>query len=264
MEKNIFNQSGSFKKYLPFFVVFLLFFQNCKTSKLLPNTTSSKVKFDQSVFQHIDTSLLNFKYLASKINVKASLNGKQQNFNANMRWKKNEIIWLSFSIFGFEGVRVSITPDSLKIIDRLNRQYYEEPFSYINEKAGFNITFNELENILVGKTIKMDTKKATYSILPNGDYQIMYNDPAFSNITKLDSNKLLPIEMKINDISGKNLHVNYNNYMEKAGKLFSMNRMIIANDLQNRIEIEAKYEQIEIKDFLEFPFQINQSFTRVH
>jgi hypothetical protein len=34
--------------------------------------------------------------------------------------------------------------------------------------------------------------------------------------------------------------------------------------MMNKIEIDANYEQIEVKDFLEFPFQINQNYTRVH
>lgn len=254
-----------FKKiHFPFFIVFLLFFQNCKTAKLATSNPTTANQPNQSIFSHIDSSLLNFKYLASKLSVKANLNGKQQNFNANMKWKKNEQIWLSFSILGFEGVRISITPDSLKIIDRLNKQFYVEPFSYLNEKAGMDITFGELENILLGKIIKMDTKNAIYSVLENGNHQIKYDGATISNLTNLDSIMHLPVDMTITDNSGRILYVAFSNYVKKEGKLFSMNRLIKANDVMNKIEIDAKYEQIEVKDFLEFPFQINQNYTRVH
>jgi hypothetical protein len=181
-----------------------------------------------------------------------------------MKWKKNEQIWLSFSILGFEGVRISITPDSLKIIDRLNKQFYVEPFSYLNEKAGMDITFGELENILLGKIIKMDTKNAIYSVLENENHQIKYDGATISNLTNLDSIMHLPVDMTITDNSGRILYVAFSNYVKKEGKLFSMNRLIKANDVMNKIEIDAKYEQIEVKDFLEFPFQINQNYTRVH
>ena len=254
-----------FKKiHFPFFIAFLLLFQNCRTAKLATTIPITIHQSNQSIFSHIDSSMLNFNYLASKLSVKTNLNGKQQNFNANMKWKKNEQIWLSFSILGFEGVRISITPDSIKIIDRLNKQFYIEPFSYLNEKAGMDITFGELENILLGKTIKMDNKSAIYSVLENGNHQIKYDGATFSNQTNLDSIMQLPVDMTILDNSGRILFVAFSNYVKKEGKFFSMNRLIKANDMMNKIEIDANYEQIEVKDFLEFPFQINQNYTRVH
>ena len=228
-----------FKKiHFPFFIAFLWLFQNCRTAKLATTIPITNHQSNQSIFSHIDSSLLN--------------------------WKKNEQIWLSFSILGFEGVRISITPDSIKIIDRLNKQFYIEPFSYLNEKAGMDITFGELENILLGKTIKMDNKSAIYSVLENGNHQIKYDGATFSNQTNLDSIMQLPVDMTILDNSGRILFVAFSNYVKKEGKFFSMNRLIKANDLMNKIEIDANYEQIEVKDFLEFPFQINQNYTRVH
>ena len=110
----------------------------------------------------------------------------------------------------------------------------------------------------------MDNKSAIYSVLENGNHQIKNDGATFSNQTNLDSIMQLPVDMTILDNSGRILFVAFSNYVKKEGKFFSMNRLIKANDLMNKIEIDANYEQIEVKDFLEFPFQINQNYTRVH
>ena len=90
-----------FKKiHFPFFIAFLLLFQNCRTAKLATTIPITNHQSNQSIFSHIDSSLLNFNYLASKLSVKTNLNGKQQNFNANMNWIKNKfgyhsVFWAS-------------------------------------------------------------------------------------------------------------------------------------------------------------------------
>lgn len=253
------------KPILILFCSFFLFFQQCRTTKSISESSRYIPKKDNSLNYHIDTSILNFNYLASKISLKTNLNGQRQNFNANMRWKKNEQIWLSFSIFGFEGVRISITPDSIKIIDRLNKQYYLEPYAYLKEKATIDVSFTELENILEGKLIKMNTNQSNITALENGDYQLMYNEKTFNNEVILDSLYLLPKTMTIKENStGKSLFTSFGDYIRKDGQLFSMKRVINAIDLNNILEVEAKFEQIEVKNELSFPFEINQNFTRAH
>jgi hypothetical protein len=57
-----------FKKiHFPFFIAFLLLFQNCRTAKLATTIPITNHQSNQSIFSHIDSSLLNFKYLASKV-----------------------------------------------------------------------------------------------------------------------------------------------------------------------------------------------------
>ena len=72
----------------------------------------------------MDTAHLSFDELKARFKIKADLNGNSRSFNADIRWEKNQQIWMSFSIFGFEGVRALFTQDSVHIINKLEKQYY--------------------------------------------------------------------------------------------------------------------------------------------
>jgi|GEM_PF-1390429 len=93
---------------------------------------------------------IDFKY----INAKAKVDFDGQNGTIHMRMKKDSLIWISIGGFGIEVTRILITPDSVKVINRLgknrNDQYKEYDINMLNEQFQFDVSFRNIQAIILG------------------------------------------------------------------------------------------------------------------
>lgn len=76
--------------------------------------------------------------------------GSESKFAYRVQSKKGEIIWASFSVFGFEGARIIATPDTFLLINRLKKEYIAEGYTYLSDMLGVPVTFYDVEDLLVG------------------------------------------------------------------------------------------------------------------
>ncbi len=84
---------------------------------------------------------------------KLSFKSPQQaidNANVSIRMQKDSLIWLSISKLGIEGARVLIARDSVRILDKINRQYAVADYGTISRQFRFPLSFEWLQALLVG------------------------------------------------------------------------------------------------------------------
>ena len=63
--------------------------------------------------------------------------------------KKDSIIWISLKYpLGLEILRVMLTPDSVYLMNRLEKTYFVRPFTHIKESIKADINFFQLQEIL--------------------------------------------------------------------------------------------------------------------
>ena len=69
-------------------------------------------------------------WFTAQLKGKAQFNGNQYPINAQLRMRKDSVIWISASAFlGIEAARLLLTPDSFKMINRLNSTYISSDIS---------------------------------------------------------------------------------------------------------------------------------------
>ena len=96
-----------------------------------------------------------FKWFSAKADVSSNINGEEQKFNANIRIKKDSIIWLSISpALGIEVARILITADSVKMMNRLNATYLCEDICRINDLINADFDFEMIQNLLMGNSFE--------------------------------------------------------------------------------------------------------------
>ncbi len=215
----------------------------------------------QALLKQLNNNKLPFKELAAKLKTKVSSPDLNQSFTTNIRWKKGEKIWLSMSIIGIEGARVLITKDSIKIMDKINNRYILKPLSYIKQKTLVDLTFSDIENLLLGQLIFTDSIKAKYAsnaanITLNSDGTRFLTNVLFDKTTKN------PTSIFVTDKQyAQTIDATYSNYQMQLGKPFSMDRELKMKSGASLFEMTAKFQSIEIKQNLEYPFNINPSYT---
>jgi hypothetical protein len=92
---------------------------------------------------------LDFRYLAAKGKAQIDANGEKYSVNLNVRMRKDSVIWLQASVLGL-GVRALITPDSVQVLNMLEKTYYAGNFDYLQRQFNVPITFTQLQSLLLG------------------------------------------------------------------------------------------------------------------
>jgi len=115
-------------------LIILVLFSSCK--KDIVAFKSKKKGFD--------VEEINFDYFHSKTKVRYAEGDKQVNGNANIRIKKDSLIWISVSpSIGIEATRMLISKDTAIIINRMDKEYYVFNFQEISRYFNFKVDFGK-------------------------------------------------------------------------------------------------------------------------
>lgn len=91
------------------------------------------------------------EYLSLKSRIEVTENGSTSQFTANIRMQKDSVIWASIGLLGlFEGVRALITPDSVHIMNRLEKTYMVRSTDYLKQIMGMDVELSEIQSIIIG------------------------------------------------------------------------------------------------------------------
>ncbi len=225
----------------------------------IPPKVQADTKAD-ALLKHLKSNELPFQELALKLKTKVASPNLNQSFTTNIRWKKHEKIWMSMSIIGIEGARVLITKDSIKIMDKLNERYILKPLSYIKQKTLVDLSFTDIENLLLGQLIFTDTDKAKFTENPTNITLISDGMRFLSNVI-FDKTSKNPTAVLVKDKKyAQTIDASYTNYQMQLGKPFSMDRELKMMSGAQTFEMIAKIQNIEAKQKLEYPFYINPGY----
>ncbi|MDB5012157.1 MAG: hypothetical protein JWQ25_359 [Daejeonella sp.] len=258
MRKNILS------KLFIFFV--LVFFVGCKAKKQLivssPVETTSENTTKIEKLKAINKAQLPFNTLSIKAKADFTIDKNSNDATMNFRVKNNEVIWVSVSVpVVGEVARALITPDSLKVINKVDATYSVKPFSFIQSFANNEVNFNTLQSILAGNAIKefsgdaaavtmKGNQVALSGLLKSLTYSLLFND----------RNKVIATNIKDTN-KDENLEINYSDFYSLAG--FDMPYSVFVNTISNnkRIKVNLKYSKVILNEPLEFPFSIPSRYS---
>ncbi|HLG34091.1 MAG TPA: DUF4292 domain-containing protein [Bacteroidia bacterium] len=156
------------------FLVFIFFF-SCHPTKKVATSTPVGADGDTAFAGALEAYKKNipqFSALTIKGDVDYSAGNDVASFNMNLRIKKDSAIWMSASPFlGIEVVRILITPDSVKILDRLNNIYYSDKLETLRISFHAGVNMDVLQSLICASYITssiQDTLRSLY--VENPDY----------------------------------------------------------------------------------------------
>lgn len=220
---------------------------------------------DNSALAILDWKPLDFDYLIlkSKINVKTKDNNV--NATANIRIKRDSIIWISVTPgMGIEIIRSIITPDSVKIINRLENKYDKYSITYLKETLGIDLNFYNLQNLLVGDLLLPLEKQDQVKELQLDELweinQERENVFASSRLSKTQK-KVTRLEAQNKD--QKYLRVNYSNFTIVDSLLIHQSQAMLLVNHQDSSFLETSHQKIEFPSKnVAFPFSVPKKYEK--
>lgn len=235
---------------------------SCRRSKEIENVDFSQLK-NKEILESIRTKPYDFTHFAAKAKVNALYQNKNYSFTTHIRWKFDESIWMSFTMFGIEGYRILIQPDSFKMIDKLNNQYIIAPFSYFQSLAKIDISFNEIQEMLLGQVLFSDSRKVDIE-KESKEISILAHDIRYVNMTKLEAITGNIVSQFVQDnFNGRKMTINQGNYYYDSGGKFPLIRDISISDKGSIINIKMDFNKIKTEETQEYPFEIPPKYKRV-
>jgi hypothetical protein len=250
----------------------LLMAVGCKPKKVIVDTppvvsAPDVVKTDDKPqnLSLLKSKDLPFTTLSVKGKANLVLDGDEKDVTMAIRIQKDQKIWVSVTgIAGIEGIRALITPDSLLMLNRLQKTYVKKPFSFIYGFTNKQINFSLLQSIFSGNTISDFMTEKSALVQNNGVWTLSgtLGDLSYNSIF----NTLLKVsETTLNDAkAGQALKVTYGDYTPVNNALFPSSLKINSKSGAKKIDLSIEFNKIESNTALEYPFTVPKNYELIN
>lgn len=193
-----------------------------------------------------------------------SSDGRDYEFNAVLHIKKDSVIWASINAaLGFEAFRLMITPDSVKIMERMKKIVRLRSVSYLQEQVHLPVNFKTLQDLLMGNPIFLDTGSVLYYRTETKGLSLFCLGTFFTNFLTLNPDGT-PQHSKLDDtdpLRARTCDMTFGDYNYSGVVPFSTYRKISVAE-RGKVDIEMGYKQFKFNEVLNYPFSIPKNYKR--
>jgi len=267
------------KKILLIFPLLFIFFYGCRTSKKIISQEKNSIdstKLNPTIATPEDSFAIATQTLSAVSSalpaytffyarLKLDYESANENLQATVyiRIQKDSIIWISVTgPLGIEGARALIRPDSLQVMNKIDKTILTRPVNYLQEKFHIPIDFYALQDLITGNAFFNDSSIAHY-LIGKDFIQLILPDIRFQNkvlintsTNNIDQNILYDADSS----TSRNAAFTYSSYEKNTGYTFSTERKILVHD-KNDINIELSFKQYSFNEPQIFPFNIPKNYS---
>jgi len=223
------------------------------------------VQIIRAALSKVDSNRIDFRTFAAKVNVDYSgSDGKKYDVNANIRMYKDSAIWVAVNaLLGIDAMRLFVTKDSLKLLDKLNKTYTARSIDYLQEVTSLPLNLYLLQDLLIGNPVFLDSNVVSYST-NNNQIALLSLGELFKNLITLNEADKSLLHSKLDDrdpARNRTADLTYSEYESKKGVPFSTKRRIVVTE-RNRLDIKLEFKQYDFNQEVSFPFSIPKNYGR--
>lgn len=259
-------------------VALSVFFSSCSASRKAIKAPIKEEGADY-LFGKLKEKELRFDWFTAKFSAEYENKENSNSFNGQIRIRKDSLIWISLTpMLGIEAVRLMISQDSVKMMNRFNNTYFIGNYDYVNQFLNTNIDYDLLQAVLLGNDLQFYENGKFRATIDKDEYKLSTTErqklkkfvrnsnenlKIFIQQIWLDSQtfKITHAEVKETRRENIKLESNYGSFEEFEGQLFpkEMKYTIWA---ENTIRVKASFSRIQINNPQQFPFKIPASYTK--
>lgn len=241
-------------------LIIILAHLSCKTTKdsIGGKATEKEMKNSWDLLQSQLFPYHSVSY-RSKIDIDAPTLKIQVKLNTYLI--KDSLLWASVSKFGIESHRMLLTPDTIKILDRLSNQYLVGSTNKWLREQGIDLTFNDLQRLWIG----MHPRNPSVSVQPffiPPNYQIYWQEQGLDikYLFTLPENRLQNIQ--IQDQDNQNLQIKQSNF-NKHGDLAIPYQRSYSIASSEAMQLEHEIQEVRINESKNLTFHVPERYNQV-
>ncbi len=223
---------------------------------------SLQVNFD-SVYSKVVANQIQYKTLSERCNLTWDDGNTAQQFNASIRLRKDSLIWMSLGMFGFEGARVLISPDSFRLVNKMTSEHMVRDYNFIQSWILMPVNFEMLQQILAGQKISIN-EKATSVTKEDSSYVLYMESDKLLEKVWVDSVSYTIKKILLKDkLLKQDMTITFDSYNSLNQKPFSYKRNIIIHRDAATMMLSMEITKAQVNEELNFPFEANEKYKRV-
>jgi hypothetical protein len=268
-------------RYGIYVLLILSILAGCKSTERA-RRASLEGKKTEALISEMLTNELHYEFFSAKAAITMHKGEEKTSFKANLRIHKDSAIWISITpALGIEMARVLITQDTVKVINRLAKEYFIGDYSYINKRFNIDLELETLESILIGNSIAFEIDDKMKFGIDGEDYYL-------GNMKKRKARKADEKPQKIERQKEEvvSLWINQNHFkidrfilsdltadrfiMGEYKDYAQLDSQLVASQIHLEIQsaepaiVEIEYSRQSLEKELNFPFNISSKYEQVY
>jgi hypothetical protein len=228
---------------------------------------ADSIRMVNETVSQFKSNYIDFKTFNAKIKVESTgSKGKNPDITAVVRIIKDSAIWMSLSatFINIEVYRVLITPDSVILINKQDKEVQYRSLDYLQEVTEIPFNFKTLQDLIVGNPIFLGDSINSFR---RKDDLILFSsiDEFFKNLFTITSDQKLMLHSKMDDVDharSRTADMTYGQYDHNNGCcFFSTDRQIVVSE-KNKLEIQLNFKQYEFNKELSVAFPVPKNYIR--
>lgn len=250
------------RNFLVCLIVCVIF--GCKSTQTLGSKSglNPKLKTKQIIKAH-NKQKADFLTLQSRLKIEMIDGDKSQTHTVTLRMERNKVIWVNAFL---NMVRLKITPQKVQMYNKLDRTYFDGDFTLIKDFLGVELSFSNLENLLLGdalfdhkaNTLKKQLHTKSYALSPkqqNALFEVLYLiNPRYF---KMDGQELRQLQRN------RILKVHYRTFQELDQQIFPQKMTIKAIENQKETTLNLNLKSLNLNQSIRFPFTMPSGFKAI-
>jgi outer membrane lipoprotein-sorting protein len=222
----------------------------------------------QFIQMTLDT-IIRQKILFTTFNAKVDVDytggdGKKYDVNATVRMYKDSLIWVSVNaILGIEAMRLLITKDSVKLLNKLDKIYTARSVSYLQEVIALPLDLSTFQDLIIGNPVYLDSNVVSYT-RSGEELSLLSVGSVFRHFITLHANDKVVQHSKMDDVDvlrNRTCDLVYEKYEDKKGVRFSTRRQITVSE-KSKLDVKLDFKNYGFNETLSFPFSVPKNYDR--
>lgn len=210
---------------------------------------------------------IDFEYFHGKARMILRDANKEREVKANIRIRKDSVIWMTFSVIGVQGGKALINKDSITIVSNVDKEYYVFEYDELTKRYNFPINYEVIQAAMLGNPLI--TRKEDDIITQDQSFYTLKQHTGTIDVLNYvngASMKIEKIELKESN-SNNSLTLNYSNFQPVGTKTFPYNGTInlfykaMSGVLNTTVIFDYNKAEVGGRE-LKFPFNIPKKYVR--
>lgn len=265
---------------LLYIISLVLLLSACKSTKKVGVKKLANKKNLPILLERVEQNEFKPDWMYLKASLDFEKGETETGFKANIRMRRDSMIWISITpLMGVELARVALTPDSVKVVNRLEGTYFVGDYEYLNKTFDTEVNYPLIQALLLGNSLSLEENEKLVASIDNGMYFLsglkrrklrksLEKDDVKTPSDKVFSAWIDPITFKITKQSFVDfesdhfLEVNYLMFKEIEDNLFP-HKTSITLEAEEKVITEISYSGVYINKPKKMPFSISSKYEPI-
>lgn len=249
-------------KFSLIIILFIAVWLNsCRTARELPTAEARPISTGK-LLKKVEQNAFDYNYFTIKrINCQFSNNETKANFVVNLKALKDEKILVSIKKLKIPVGRVLLTPDSVKYVNYIDRNYFVDDYTYLSDYLNIDLDFATIQSIISNNAFsyRNDAKNKDFktfdSFIEEGMH-VLQSEKTKKIFKMEEKGKTGKINRRMKRLDDEAL-ILQKMYFNPAN--FALTRLIINDKTNHRIMNLDFDDFVEVKN-KDYPGMLNMSF----